>query len=326
VNGAADAWNDPVVVEVVRGGFVESVHRGRVVGLDATGTTVLDVGDTSAPVLLRSCAKPLQAVGMLRSGLDLDGAELAVVCASHSGTERHLDLVRAVLDGAGLDETTLDNTPALALDPVVASSQLLGKGPDRMHQNCSGKHAGMLATCVVNGWPTTGYLDPAHPLQVALLAAVAEQCGEAPAHTAVDGCGAPIVAVSLRGLATAFRRLALAGDASAEGRVAAAMRAHPAVVGGDGRDVTRLASAVAGLVAKDGAEGCFAAALADGRAVAVKIDDGTGRAWPPVAVAALTRLGEGGNDPAAMARLAAPPVFGHGVEVGAIRPAGPLAG
>jgi L-asparaginase II len=230
-----------------------------------------------------------------------------------------------VLASAGLDEAALDNTPALALDPVVAAGQLLDGGPDRLHQNCSGKHAGMLATCAVQGWPTTGYLDPAHPLQVALLEAVAEQCGEAPAHVAIDGCGAPIVAVSLRGLATAFRRLALAAPGSPEGRVAVAMRDHPEVVGGRERDVTALAAAIPGLVAKDGAEGCFAAALPDGRAVAVKVDDGTGRACPPVVVAALARLGEEGTDPAAMAPLAAPPVLGHGLAVGSIRPAGPLA-
>lgn len=307
---------DPIIVEVVRDGFVESVHRGRVAGLDASGAIVLHEGDVAAPVLLRSCAKPLQAVGMLRAGLDLDGARLAVVCASHSGTDAHLAVVREILAGAGLDESALDNTPALALDPATAAQQTLTVGPDRLRQNCSGKHAAMLATCVANGWPTDGYLDRNHRVQVAIVAAIEDLAGEPAAHVATDGCGAPIVAVSLDGLAQAFRRLSLAERSSAEGRVAAAMRAHPEIVGGDGRDVTRLMRSVPGLVAKDGAEGLFAAALADGRSVAVKVLDGALRAYLPAVVAALRALGA---DNAELAGLAETPVLGHGRPVGAIR-------
>ena len=310
---------DPIIAEVTRDGFRESVHRGRVVGLDAGGAVVLAYGAVTDPVLLRSCAKPLQAVGMLRAGLDLAGARLAIACASHDGTDAHLAVVRAILTAAGLDEGALANAPLLALEPRAAAVQLLAGGPDRLHHNCSGKHAAMLATCVTNDWPVEGYLAGSHPLQQALLAAVEDLTGEAAAHVATDGCGAPIVAVSLVGLARAFARIGAAPGASPEGRVAAAVRAHPAVLGGDARGVTRLLRAVPGLVAKEGAEGCFAAALPDGRAVAVKVGDGGDRAALPVVVAALRALGA---DTAALAALAEVAVLGHDRPVGAIRAVG----
>jgi L-asparaginase II len=307
---------DAVVAEVIRDGFVESTHRGRVAGVDADGDVRVSVGLVDAPVLLRSCAKPLQAVGMVRAGLDVDAEALALITASHAGTVRHLGVVRDLLATAGLDEAALANTPALALDPRAAAEQLLHGGPDRLHQNCSGKHAGMLATCVRNGWPTDGYLDRDHPLQRALVAVMAELTGEPPAHVATDGCGAPVVAVTVDGLARAFARLATSEPSTPEGRVAAAMRAHPDLVGGDERAVTRLMRAIPDLLAKDGAEGCFAAAMPDGRSVGVKIADGAGRVAAPVAIAALASLGV---DVEAATDLASPPVLGHGRPVGSIR-------
>lgn len=308
---------DPVLVEVTRGGFVESLHRGRVVAVDADGEVTLAVGDIGAAVLLRSCAKPLQAVGMLRAGLDLDGAHLAIACGSHDGTDRHLALVDEILDGAGLTLSALGNAPLLALEPMAAARQLLAGGPDRIHHNCSGKHAAMLATCVANGWPTDGYLDREHPLQRAVRTAVEELIGEPSTHVAVDGCGAPISAVSLTGLARAFSRLAVAGQGLPEGRVAAAMRAHPEVVGGAERGVTQLMRALPGSIAKDGAEGAFAVALADGRALAVKVADGANRPVPPLVVAALRAIGV--TDDRALDPLAEVPVLGHGRPVGSIR-------
>jgi L-asparaginase II len=173
--------------------------------------------------------------------------------------------------------------------------------------NCSGKHAAMLATCVAAGWPTQGYRDPSHPLQQSLRATVEELTGDRVAATVVDGCGAPLFAVSLTGLARAFSRL---------GRPAAAMRSHPFLVGGEGRDVTALMSGVPGLVAKDGAEGVYAAGFDDGRAVAVKIDDGGARARMPVVVAALRLLDV---DEAALYELATVAVLGHGDRVGEVR-------
>nr|MBA2282728.1 asparaginase [Acidimicrobiia bacterium] len=209
--------DDPVVATVERNGFVESRHRGRVVGLAPDGKTGVSIGAGEELLLLRSCAKPLQAAGLVRAGLDVDGSELAIASASHDGTPAHLDVVRALLAGAGLDEQVLDNTPALPLEPAAAAAQLLDGGPTRLHQNCSGKHAAMLATCVANGWPTAGYLDRDHPVQQAILAAIEDLAGEPVAHVATDGCGAPIAAVSLLGLARAFRRLATAPPNSPEG-------------------------------------------------------------------------------------------------------------
>ena len=311
-----DLTTDPIVADVTRNGFVEAVHRGRVIGLDADGKPAVSVGPVDEPVLLRSAAKPLQAVGMLRAGLDLDGADLAIACASHDGTTTHIGIVDRVLARAALGRDALATTPMLPLEPEASARCLLAGGPTPVHHNCSGKHAAMLKTCVVNGWPTDGYLDPAHPVQEAILAAVADLAGEPIAHVAVDGCGAPIMAVSLTGLARAFARLGLAEPGTPEQRAAAAMRAHPEVVGGDRRDVTKLMRAVPDLIAKDGAEGCFVAATADGRAAAVKVADGAMRATIPVLVAALRGLDVDG---AGLDALAETPVLGHGAPVGAIR-------
>jgi L-asparaginase II len=308
--------DDPVLAEVTRSGVVESVHRGRVAALDAAGRLAVARGAVDTPVLLRSCAKPLQTVAMVRAGLDVDGAGLAIACASHDGTVRHVAVVRAVLDRAGLDPRALQNAAGLPLEPRAHARQLIGDGPDRLHHNCSGKHAAMLATCVVNGWPTDGYLDPGHPLQVTILTAVAALAGEAVAGVAVDGCGAPIGAISVVGLARAFARIASAEPSSPEGRVAAAIRAHPDLVGGDEREVTRLLRAVPGLIAKDGAEGCYTAATDDGRAVAVKVADGGMRACVPVVVATLRSLGITGR---ALSALAEVPVLGGDRAVGSVR-------
>lgn len=307
----------PVLAEVVRSGFVECHHAGSAVALRPDGSRAMEAGTPDAPVLPRSANKPLQAVGMLRAGLDVDGELLAVAAASHSGLDRHLELVRRLLATAALDEGALANPPELPLDER-ARQRLLRTGgeADRLHHNCSGKHAGMLATCVAAGWPTEGYLDPAHPLQRALLATIEDLAGESVAATTVDGCGAPMFAVSLTGLSRAFGRLAAAASGSPEGRVANAMRVHPDVVGGPGRDVTRLLAGVPGIVAKDGAEGVYAAALADGAACAVKIDDGAARARMPVMVSLLRALGCG--EPA-LERLATVPVRGGGDVVGEVR-------
>ena len=313
----------PVVAEVVRSGLVESRHHGSVIGLDRDGTRVLSLGDVDVPVYPRSSLKPLQALGMLRAGWRPDDdRQVALACASHSGEPEHVDVVRRILAAAGLDETALDNTADLPLDRAAAHALIRAGGrADPLHQNCSGKHAAMLATCVAAGWPTSSYRSPDHPLQLALRSTVEDTAGETVAAVAVDGCGAPLFALSLAGLARAFALVAAAPEGADEpAQVAAAMRAHPFLVGGTGRDVTALMTEVPGLVAKDGAEGVYAAALPDGRAVALKIDDGSGRARAPVMVAALERLGVRVE---ALAQLAAPPVLGHGEPVGSIRAALP---
>jgi L-asparaginase II len=306
---------NPVVAEVVRSGFTESRHRGAVAGLAADGTQVITAGHTAVPISPRSANKPLQATGMLRCGLDLDGELLALAAASHSGEDFHVDGVRKILSGAGLTEADLRCPPSWPIDPET-TRRLMARGEEmsRIRMNCSGKHSAMLATCVHNGWDTAGYLAPEHPLQQALRRTVEELAGEKVTATGVDGCGAPLFTLTLAGLARAFRALVLAAPGSPERRVADAMRADPAWTSGTKRDERLLMDAVPGLMIKGGAEGVDAFALADGRAGAVKIDDGAARGRTPVTVATLRLLGA-----AVPEELATAPVTGGEAQVGVIR-------
>ena len=306
-----------VLAEVVRSDFVEGCHRGSVVVLGAEGNELWRVGDPDHPVFPRSSNKPLQAVGMLRSGLELDGELLALACASHSGEAFHLDGVRRILAAAGLDESALQTPPDYPVDEQEKVAFIrAGNAPSSIAMNCSGKHAAMLATCAVNGWPLDSYRAPDHPLQVALHDTVADLAGEDITAVGIDGCGAPLFALTLTGLARSFARIATAPPGTAQARVAAAIRAHPVWLGGTRRDVSTLIAAMPGLIAKDGAEGVYALALPDGRAVALKIDDGAQRARPPVMVAALRRLGV---DVSGLEDLATTPLLGGGRRVGEIR-------
>ena len=311
---------NPVVAEVVRSGFTESRHRGAVAGLGADGTQVIAVGNTAAPFFPRSANKPLQATALLRCGLDLDGELLALAAASHSGEDFHVDGVRKILSGAGLSEDDLRCPSSWPLDMEVARRLIArGEGMSRIRMNCSGKHAAMLATCVLNGWPTGSYLAPEHPLQQAVRRTVENLAGEQTPAIGVDGCGAPLFALTLTGLARAFRALVLAAPGTPQRRVADAMRAHPEWTSGTTREERRLMDAVPGLLVKGGAEGVDAFALADGngvRAGAVKIDDGAHRGRTPVTVAALRLLGVAVPD-----ELATAPVIGGAAEVGVIRAA-----
>ncbi|MGH9133634.1 MAG: asparaginase, partial [Ilumatobacteraceae bacterium] len=294
-----------------RSGFDECVHYGSVVGLAADGSVELAVGDPALCCYPRSSMKPLQAEGMSAAGLELVPELLALVCASHDGTPMHVEGVRRILADAGLDESALGNTPDLPIEPMAAADVLRAGGERRAIQmNCSGKHAGMLATCVVNGWSTGDYLDQTHPVQRAITSTIEELAGDV-AHVGVDGCGAPAHVLSLRGLATAFATIA-----ARRGSVWRAMTSHPAMVGGADRDVSKLMSHLPGLMAKDGAEGVFAAALPDGRAVAVKVADGGYRAAPPVLVDALTRLGV---DTSVVTEHVVQVIRGHGQPVGEVR-------
>jgi L-asparaginase II len=286
-----------VIAEVIRSGFTESWHRGSAVTLDAEGRVVLAVGEVAAPMFPRSSNKPMQAAAMLSCGLDLDGKLLALAAASHSGQPFHIAGVREILASAGLSEAALQCPPALPMDEE-AQWQVLRDGgqPERVYMNCSGKHAAMLATCVVAGWPTGSYRDPGHPLQREIRRTVEDLAGEPVAGVGVDGCGAPIFAVSLTGLARAFRALVLGDPSSPKRKVADAMRAHPDWTSGTTRAERALMEAVPGLLVKAGAEGVQAFALADGRAGAFKIEDGAHRATPTVVVALLRVLGVGGAD------------------------------
>ncbi|WP_425955948.1 asparaginase [Xylanimonas sp. McL0601] len=319
VEGAA------VLAEVVRGDLVESVHLGHLVVLDAAGTPVLTVGDPDVVIYPRSSLKPVQALAALRHGFaPTDESLLALATASHNGEPFHLDGVRAILAAAGLGIEALQNTPDLPLyAPAALAWHQAGHGPEPLAQNCSGKHAAMLAACVAAGWDTVTYLDPSHPLQTAIAAAVAELTGDRAApHVTVDGCGAPLMSTSLRGLARAFARLASADDGTPEARVARAMSAHPEMVAGTGRDATLAMRAVPGLVCKDGAEGVYAGALSGGPAFAFKVLDGAGRPRPAILAAVLRAAGAldvVGADPDALEELARVPVLGHGRSVGSVR-------
>jgi L-asparaginase II len=316
---AIPADPDPVLAEVVRSGFVEGAHRGRLVLLAADGSVQLAVGDVHAPILPRSSNKPMQAVGLLDTGVELDRRELALAAASHAGEPFHVDAVRKILAAAGLDESALRTPPSLPIDDEARlAHQCARRVPHPIYSDCSGKHAAMLAACVRNGWDVETYLDPEHPVQVAVRAAIERLAGEPVAYEAVDGCGAPLLGLSLVGLARAFRACVTAVPGSNPRRVADAMRAHPEYVAGTRQVDTRVMRAVGGLIAKTGAEAVHAAALPDGRALAFKISDGTKRAKPAVLAEALRRLGVR-SDP--LDRLGTLPLYGGGAVVGGIRPA-----
>lgn len=307
----------PVLAEVVRSGFVESVHTGSVVVLDADGGVAFSAGQPEEPVLPRSANKPLQAAGMLDAGLVLAGELLALAAASHSGERHHIEGAEQILDGAGLDAGSLQCPPDFPYGVEARLAWLRsGRSAERLAMNCSGKHAAMLATCVTRGWPVATYLDPAHPLQRAVREAVEQLAGEVVATVAVDGCGAPLLGLSLTGLARAVRSLALATPGDSGRAVADAMRAHPDYVGGTGRDVTALMRGIPGLLAKDGAEGVYVAVLDDGRAVALKIEDGSARACVPVLVRALRVIGV---EAEVLGDLAETLVLGGGQPVGVVR-------
>ena len=312
----------PVVAEIVRSGFVEGHHYGSVVALAADGSVDWAVGDVAAPVLPRSCNKPVQAVGMLRAGLELPADLLALACASHSGEPFHVDGVRRILAGAGLDEDALQTPPGYPLDDAARDEVIRsGSGQAPILMNCSGKHAAMLATCVVNGWDPATYLDPEHPLQKAIAATFAELTGEKVDHVAIDGCGAPLLSSSLVGLARAFRTLAVATEGP-EARVAAAIRTHPEFVSGTRRDELTLLRAIPGAIGKAGAESCYAVALPDGRSFAMKCDDGAARVRPVLMAAALRRGGvtsEAGIDAAAVEGTGVVELHGGRATVGEIR-------
>jgi L-asparaginase II len=305
-----------------RSGLDESVHFGAVVALGPSGAIEFAVGDPSAIIYPRSSNKPMQAVAMVRAGLSLPPELLALVCASHDGTAMHTDGALQILTAAGLDEHALANTASLPLDSASAEAVLRAGGERTpLLMNCSGKHSGMLATCVHNGWAhDESYLAGEHPLQVAITDAFDGLCGEPHAHIGVDGCGAPAHAVSLLGLARAFRAIATGAAGGAGDEVYTAMTSHPEMVGGRERDVTLLMRHVPGLMAKDGADGVFAAALPDGRAIALKIADGGDRARPPVMIAALQRLGIDTTDVAALVEER---IMGHGRQVGTVRAIAP---
>jgi L-asparaginase II len=288
----------------------------------ADGSVELSIGDVTSPVFPRSCNKPIQALGMLRCGLDVADELLAVAVSSHSGESFHLAAVRAVLAGAGLSEADLLTPPDYPLDDEARDAFVrAGNAKAPIAMNCSGKHAAMLATCARNDWPTASYTDRDHPLQRAIAETYAAATGEAIAAVGVDGCGAPLFSASLVGLARAFRSLVTGDAGTPEGRIADAIVRYPTYVSGTRRDEARLLAALPGAIGKAGAEACYAVALPDGRAVALKVEDGSPRARPVVMSALLARWGLADEAVAEAGRI---PLYGGPTQVGSLQPAGPL--
>jgi L-asparaginase II len=280
------------VAEIVRSGFTESLHRGSVAVTDPSGTLTASIGDTGSAVFPRSSNKPMQALAMLRAGWEPGSeADLAIASASHRGEAFHLAQVGSVLSAAGLGEDRLQCPPDLPRDPTARKAVLADGGePRRVYMNCSGKHSGMLAACAAAGWDLATYRDPEHPLQRLIAATVEELTGEPVPAVGVDGCGAPVLAVSLAGIARAFSRLVEAPEGTPERRIADAMRANPKLIDGTRGPDHRMMTAVPGLLAKGGAEGFHVIAAPGVGGVAVKIDDGAGRASTPVALRAITHI------------------------------------
>ncbi|MGE5209842.1 MAG: asparaginase [Acidobacteriota bacterium] len=310
-----DGRIEPIAV-ATRSGLEESVHHGAGVAIDVDGAVCASVGDPDLVVYPRSCLKPMQAHAMVGAGLELDDRQLAVACASHDGSPDHLDVVRSILERYDLVESDLGNTPARPFGAAArTAARIAGVEPSPLQQNCSGKHAAMLATCRVNGWSTDDYLDQHHPVQDAITSGL-KALGAVVHHVGVDGCGAPTHAFSLRDLAAAFARLTASGSA-----VARAMTTNPELVGGPTRDVTLWMRAVPTLVAKEGAAGVMAAGLADGRAVAFKVADGSDTCRQAVVAEALRAAGVDVDTHAARtAETVAVPVLGHGRPVGRLDP------
>lgn len=288
---AFEPGHDPLAC-VMRAGLVESVHYGSMVVLAPDGSVRLALGDPDAVMYPRSAMKPVQASAMVCLGLELPADLLALAAASHSGEQAHLDGVRRILAAYGLAEADLRNPEDLPLEPAVRDAWVRAGCPgSRLSQNCSGKHASMLATSRLNGWSVGDYLASDHPLQQEIARTVEDLAGESIANVAVDGCGAPLFALTLTGLARAIARIATSEEGSAERAVADAIRLHPEMLGGSDRPVTRLIEAVPGLISKEGFEGVQVAAMPDGSVVAVKVSDGSGRPRTQLVAAGLALCG-----------------------------------
>jgi L-asparaginase II len=291
-----DPDEPPILATVWRGGVLEATIRGHVAVADATGTVLAGAGDPATVTTLRSCVKPLQALPFVRLAADRLGAtqaEVAIACASHQGEDEHLATVRGLLAKADVPESALRCGPQLPSDDATARRLLASGGtPQPIHNNCSGKHAAMLATCAVMGWPLEGYMDPAHPCQVAVTAAMGEMLGvDLPrAPHGIDGCGLLTYGLPLSTIARGFA----AGSADPDfRRCQDAMAAHPSLVAGTRRfDTALLAEAGTRLTAKIGGAAVWAAvARPNGPGTAIKLEAGSMDAIPVVAIAVLQRLG-----------------------------------
>jgi len=293
----------PVLVQVTRGGLKESLHRGVIVVVDATGRVVTALGDAQTVVFLRSTAKPLQALPVIESGaadrFGLGPAELAVMCGSLNGQDYQVAAVSSILDKIGLSVEALDcGVHAPSHRPTAAALAKAGQKPTALHNNCAGKHAAMLTLCVHFGWVPAGYVQTDHPVQRLILSRVA-QATDTPEERiglGIDGCGVPVFALPLANLALSYARLAQAaasGAPVAEARVMSAALAHPEMIAGDERICTEAMRAGKGrFLAKTGAEGTYALALPEsGWGVGIWLEDGHARGVNPTVIETLVQLG-----------------------------------
>ncbi|TWG93363.1 asparaginase [Mesorhizobium sp. J18] len=332
---------NPVLVEVLRGNVVESRHRGAVVVFDADGKAVLEIGDTARPVFPRSAVKAIQALPLIESGgadrFGLTEKELALACASHSGESAHVELARGMLRKAGLDETALECGAHWPSNQQVALALArTGASPASLHNNCSGKHAGFLCTCRHLGIDHRGYVAPGHEMQEMVREAMENVTGAAHAADVcgTDGCSIPTYAVPLASLARGFARMATGSGlgperAKAARRLLAACMTEPFHVAGTDRFNTQLMEKTASRIfVKTGAEGVYCAAVPElGLGIAIKCDDGAGRASEVMVAAVLSRLLAKDAALSATLDFLSRPMLKNwrGIEVGVLRPAGPLA-
>ncbi|WP_112245849.1 asparaginase [Kribbella monticola] len=302
------------LAEVVRNGFVESRHFGLAVALDPDGTQVYAAGQVDAVVLPRSTAKPLQAVGSIAAGAELEDEEAAIAAGSHTGEDLHVALVDRMLASVGLGRDALGCPPDRPEDEPTRF-RLIAEGiePERVRMNCSGKHAAMLMATVAMGNDVSSYLDADSPVQRVIAGEIERLTGASTGIVTVDGCGAPLLGMPLDGLARAFGRLATAPAGTPDNRVATAMRQHPYLVGGQGHLNSEVMRLLPGVIAKGGAEGVIGMAAPDGHAVAVKVIDGNPRATTALG---LTLLAKCGVDISAADSLLRVPVLGGGRPVG----------
>lgn len=290
--------------------MVESVHHGRLLILDGSGKPLLALGEPERLIYPRSAIKSIQASAMVRLGLKLQPKELALVCASHAGSAEHQRVALSILNSVGLDEMALRNTP----DRPLGAEERKAWGDyeaTSLAANCSGKHAGMVATSLLQGWDVKSYKDPSHPLQVAIRDEFERLSGEVISKISVDGCGAPLFAMTLIGMARAIHRITNSDDPVHQ-EVVAACTSFPEMVSGKGRIVTEAMQMIPGLLVKDGAEGVMIASQRDRGTVVWKMSDGSNRGDRALLSASLSHLGISlAFDPV--------PVYGDGEVVGEIR-------
>lgn len=308
-----------VVAQLIRDGRVESVHQGIIAVVDASGNSLLERGQTSCVVFPRSTLKPLQTIAALDLGVELTPLEVALGTASHCGSLRHRFAIGDMLARQGLDPSQLQCPPDWPLGQAERAEMAASEGaPSRVAMNCSGKHAAFLATCRHAGFAEDTYLAPSHPLQAAIVKTIEDYAGEKIGFSSTDGCGAPLHAVSVAGLALAIARISAGNDASSR-TLLDALGTHAWALDGEGRANTITIEAIGGI-AKIGAEGLVVIGTPHGVAVAVKIIDGSMRATTPVALQALVTVGAiTANTAAGIMAQIPDPVLGGAEIIGGLR-------